>query len=206
MHSQRPCISRNWMFLLLGVFVMFPQSAFAHPGHPGSSTGSDALLSGILHPFTGLDHLLAMIAIGLWAAQLGGRSLLLVPASFVGVMTIGAALGISGFSLPLVQVGIVASVLLLGLAIAGAVRPPTYIAAAAAGLLALFHGHAHGTELTAGASSLAYGVGFVISTIALHAMGIGLGIGAQQLSTGKLIRATGGVILAAGVLLLVSIK
>jgi urease accessory protein len=204
-HSSQ--IARTCAFLLFLSLAMFPQPLYAHPGHADTGGETGALLSGILHPLTGLDHLLAMIAVGLWAAQLGGRATLLVPASFVGVMMLGAVLGVSGVSLPYVESGIIASVLILGIAVAIAVRPPLYIAAAAAaGLLALFHGHAHGTELPVGMSALSYGTGFVVSTIGLHMAGIGLGLCVQGRWRNQLPRAAGIAITAAGVLLLVSAR
>jgi urease accessory protein len=120
----------------------------------------------------GLDHLLAMVAVGLWAAQLGGRAAWLIPAAFVSVMTAGAGLGMSGVHLPLVEQGIIASVVVLGLLIATAARLPLVASAGLVGVFALFHGVAHGTEMPASASGFAYAAGFALATATLHAIGL----------------------------------
>jgi urease accessory protein len=158
-------------------------------------------MSGLAHPLGGLDHILAMVAVGLWAAQRGGRALWIAPVTFVSVMAIGAGLGIAGFSLPLVAQGILASVLVLGVLIAAAVRLPLMASILLIGLFALFHGHAHGTEMAPAISSLIYGLGFMIATAALHAAGIGLGLAARQAGSGLAIRYAGGAIAACGLAL-----
>lgn len=144
--------------------------ASAHAG--GSTTGGFA--AGFAHPFLGVDHLAAMIAIGAWAWQQGGRAVYLVPATFVGVMILGAALGQSDVALPMAELGITGSVVVLGLLVATAVRVPLVAAMLATGVFALVHGHAHGTEMPAGVAAGAYAAGFVSATIALHAIGIAL--------------------------------
>lgn len=145
--------------------------AFAHPGagEHGSFT------AGLLHPLFGLDHVLAMVAVGLWAAQIGGRAVWIVPAAFVGTMGAGFLLGLSGATLPFVEPAIAASVVVLGLLIAMAVRLPAAAGAAVAGLFALFHGYAHASELGA-AGALSFGAGFALATALLHSAGIGLGL------------------------------
>jgi urease accessory protein len=153
--------------LFAAVIVFAPALAQAHPGHaPGAG-----FMHGFAHPMTGLDHLLAMLAVGLWAAQLGGRATWLVPAAFVSVMTFGAGLGMSGVHLPLVEQGIIASVFVLGLLIATAARLPLAASAALVGVFALFHGFAHGAEMPVSASGLAYASGFALATVALHVIG-----------------------------------
>jgi urease accessory protein len=182
---------------LLLIFLL-PSLAQAHPGAPGHTHGFS---NGILHPLTGLDHICAMIAVGLWAAQRGGRALWLVPATFVSVMIAGGILGMGHAGIPYVEQGIAASVLVLGVLIAAAVRLPVVASAAIVGLFALFHGYAHGAEMPATASGLAYGIGFVIATASLHLCGIGLGLLAKRFASANLIRYAGGAIAACGVYL-----
>jgi urease accessory protein len=145
--------------------------AFAH-AQDGQVAG---LLSGLLHPVSGLDHVLAMLAVGLWGAQLGAPAVWLLPVTFPMVMAIGGFLGLVGMPLPGVEVSIALSALLLGLVVAREARPPVLAAAALVGFFAIFHGHAHGTELPAGEDGLAYSIGFVAATGLLHAAGISLG-------------------------------
>ncbi|MDO9053166.1 MAG: HupE/UreJ family protein [Gallionella sp.] len=159
--------------LFLLVFV--PDIAHAHVG-----TG-EALswAHGMLHPVAGLDHLCAMVAVGMWAAQLGGRALWLAPLTFVGVMALGGLLGMSAIALPPVveggiEGGILASLLVLGALIAAAVRLPLAASLALVGLFALFHGYAHGAEMPHSASGLSYALGFMLTTVALHLGGIGM--------------------------------
>lgn len=145
--------------------------AFAHldPAEHGS------FVAGLTHPLSGADHMLAMIAVGLWAAQIGDRARLLVPAAFVSLMSLGFVLALAGAPLPFVEPGILASVIGLGLLVALAIRAPVGASAAIVGVFALFHGHAHGGELGA-ATAVAFGAGFVIATAVLHATGVALGV------------------------------
>jgi urease accessory protein len=145
-----------------------------------------------------------MFAVGLWAAQRGGRSLWVVPLTFVSVMICGAALGMAGVTIPFVEQGIVASVLLLGVLVAAAVRLPLVASAILVGLFAFCHGHAHGTEMPVTASGLAYGAGFVAATTSLIALGVGLGTTAQRLANSTWVRAAGGAIAGCGVYLLLA--
>jgi urease accessory protein len=133
-------------------------------------------VTGLQHPWSGLDHVLAMIAVGLWGAQLGNPALWLLPVTFPMMMSLGAVMGLIGMGLPGVEVGIALSALLLGGMVMGEVRPKLAVAVLLVGFFAVFHGHAHGTELPPGQSGLLYSMGFVIATGCLHGMGIGIGL------------------------------
>jgi urease accessory protein len=177
------------------------QSAFAHPGHH-----FQGVAGGMAHPLGGIDHLLTMIAVGLWAAQLGGRALWMVPCAFVALMAGGGALGMTGLHLPLLESGIAVSVLVLGLMIATATKAPLYASVTLVGLFALFHGVAHGAELPADASALSYSAGFVLATAALHGVGMGLGLLAKNLMSSRvLFRTAGAAISLCGLLLLAGV-
>jgi urease accessory protein len=175
--------------------VALPVLAHAHPGHDGHDLTWD-FATGATHPLSGWDHLLAMIAVGLWAAQLGGRSRWLVPAAFVSVMALGAVLGHAGLALAGVEQGIAASILILGLLIAAAVRLPATASMAIVGLFALFHGVAHGAEMPATAGGFSYGAGFVVATALLHLVGLGLGMALKNQQ--KVARFAGGAVALAG--------
>jgi urease accessory protein len=161
----------NRLAIAAAAFVAATAPAFAHldPSHNGS------FLAGVSHPPFGLDHILVMVAVGLWAAMIGGRALWIVPAAFVGTMAAGYFLSLIGVSLPFVEPVILASVVALGLLVAAAVKLPVAAGAVLVGLFALFHGHAHGGELGV-ASALPFGIGFAVATALLHAAGIGLGL------------------------------
>jgi urease accessory protein len=158
--------------LLAFTIAATPTAALAHGGH-GEVAG---FVHGFAHPFGGLDHVVAMLAVGLLAYQLGGRALWLVPSTFVAVMAIGGMLGATGIALPYVEAGIAASIIVLGAAIAFGIRTPAVMAASVAGLFAVFHGYAHGAEMPLGGSALQYGLGFVAATALLHLIGIGAGV------------------------------
>ncbi|MBA4099719.1 MAG: urease accessory protein [Rhodospirillum sp.] len=160
---------------VMGLALAAP--AFAHTGVGAHSHGFAA---GFLHPLMGVDHLLAMLGVGVWAAQLGKRATWLVPAAFVGVMVAGAGLALAGAPLPLVEFGIAGSVLVIGALIAFGTRMPVGLAMGLVGLFALFHGHAHGTELPGFAHPAAYGAGFVSATALLHVAGVGIALVARQ--------------------------
>ena len=188
--------------LLAAALVLVPSLALAHPGLPGHTHD---LASGFLHPLGGLDHLLAMAAVGLLAAQLGGRALWLVPASFVAAMAAAGAAGMAGLGLPMTELGIAASVVVLGGAIALRLAMPVAAAMALVGFFAIFHGYAHGLETPESASGLLYGLGFVGATALLHGLGIGLGLAFGRLdgAVGRnLMRVAGSVAAAIGVLML----
>lgn len=156
------------------------------------------LVSGLLHPVYGLDHLIAMVAVGLWGAQLGAPAVWVLPITFPIVMALGGLLGVLGVPVPAIEFGISASALALGLAVALRLRPPLWLCAALVGAFAIFHGHAHGTELPASANPLAYGVGFVVSTGLLHLSGIAIGVLVHWPNGRKLVRALGAGIAAMG--------
>jgi urease accessory protein len=183
-------------------FVFAPAAALAHPGHDGAS----GLVHGFLHPVTGIDHVLAMIAVGVLAAQYGGRALWRIPLSFVTVMAIAGVIGMAGIVVPVAEVGIGLSVVVLGLAIAFQLRPPTFVAMAVVGFFALFHGYAHGAELPDGISGLSFALGFLLATALLHCTGIGLGLLMQrQASSRRLIQAGGGAMALVGIAVLASV-
>jgi urease accessory protein len=188
--TRLPC------FVAAGM-LLFPSLASAHPGH-GPAIGWE---HGLAHPFTGLDHICAMVGVGLWAAQRGGRALWAMPLSFLTVMLAGGAVGMTHVSLPFDEIGIVASVLILGVLLAFAVRLPWLLALLALGTFGFFHGFAHGAEMPQNVSGFAYGFGFVVATACLHACGIGLGLLAKKVSGIDLLRYGGGVIAGGGILL-----
>jgi urease accessory protein len=148
-----------------------PVAAFAHPGHEGAS-----LINGFLHPLGGVDHIVAMVAVGLLAARLGGRALWLVPASFVATMAVAGLAASAEVGLPYVETGIAVSVLVLGAIAAFRVAMPVAVAVGLVAFFAVFHGYAHGVEMPETASGLLYGLGFVAATAILHGFGIGLGL------------------------------
>ena len=168
--------------------------ALAHPGH--GSTASFA--AGIAHPFGGLDHIAVMVAVGLWAALKGGRALWLWPAAFVGVMLVGAALGMAHVPVPLVEPGILASVVALGLLVALAVDLPVWTGAAIVAVFALLHGHAHGTEVAETVSGAEYIAGFALATATLHGVGIGFAQLMTRAQLRPLVRIAGAVCVVIG--------
>lgn len=183
--------------LALAALATTTAPAFAHlnPEEHGS------FMAGFSHPLFGLDHILVMVAVGLWAAQIGGRALWAVPAAFVTTMAVGFGLAVSGIALPFVEPAILASVVALGLLVAMAVKLDTVLSAAIVAVFALFHGHAHGGELGA-AGAWQFGIGFVVATALLHGAGIGLGLGIARLSGGALAaRIIGGLTALTGLVL-----
>tara|TARA_R100000005_G_scaffold95212_1_gene75871 strand:+ start:515 stop:1063 length:549 start_codon:yes stop_codon:yes gene_type:complete len=165
--------------------------------HSAADIGG-GFVSGLLHPVLGWDHVAAMVAVGLWGAFLGSPALWLLPVVFPLVMAVGGALGLAGVDLPGVEVGIAASALVLGAMILLAARPPLWVAGVLVAGFAIFHGHAHGTELPDAASPLAYSLGFVIATGLLHLSGISLGLLVRWPLGRSAVRAAGGVIAMAG--------
>jgi urease accessory protein len=194
----RPNARPSAKALLALLFLLAAMPALAHV-QQGQAAG---FLTGLKHPVSGLDHVLAMVAVGLWGAQLGAPAIWLLPVTFPLVMAFGGFLGLLGVPLPGVEVGIALSALLLGLMVAREARPPLWLAAALVGFFAIFHGHAHGTELPAGQSGLLYSVGFVIATGCLHVTGIGIGV-IHRWGWGRMaLRAAGAAVAAAGVFFL----
>ncbi|HEY8232759.1 MAG TPA: HupE/UreJ family protein [Vicinamibacteria bacterium] len=183
--------------LTLAAFLS-PALAWAHV----ESGRAEGFLSGLRHPVSGLDHVLAMVAVGLWGAQLGAPAVWLLPVTFPLVMAFGGMLGLAGVPLPGVEIGIALSGVLLGLAVLAEWRPPLGAAAILVGFFAVFHGHAHGTELPAGASGLAYSMGFVAATGTLHALGIAIGA-VHRWRQGRLaLRAAGALVATGGLVFL----
>ena len=166
-YTSKMCFS-----VVAALLISLPPYAFAHV-EGGQATG---LITGLQHPWSGLDHVLAMIAVGIWGAQLGNPALWLLPVTFPMVMSLGAMLGLLDIPLPGVEIGIAVSAILLGAMVVGEVRPKLIVAALLIGFFAMFHGHAHGTELPAGQSGLLYSMGFVIATGCLHGVGIAIGL------------------------------
>ena len=179
---------------LSGAAVLWPALAWAHAAQ-GRASG---LLSGLHHPASGLDHVVAMIAVGLWGARLGAPAVWLLPVTFPVVMAFGGMIGLAGVALPAVELAIALSGLALGLAVLAAWRPKPWLAALIVGFFAVFHGHAHGAELPPGADGMLYSVGFVAATGTLHATGIGLGL-VHRWSWGRAsLRAAGAAVASAG--------
>jgi len=161
--------------LLLGVvpfLLLWPASAFAH------TEGGEAIgfVSGLKHPISGLDHVVAMVAVGLWGAQLGAPAVWLLPVTFPMVMAFGGMLGLRGVTIPGIEIGISLSAIALGFMVFQEARPKLWVAAVLVGFFAVFHGNAHGTELPPGANGLLYSIGFVMATGSLHAVGIAIGL------------------------------
>jgi len=179
-------------------FLCLPVSAFAHIG-VGDASG---LANGFSHPLSGLDHVLAMVAVGLFAARLGGSALWLVPAAFISMMALAAVAAMAGIGLPIAEIGIALSVVVLGLAIAFEFNPPLLAAMALVGMFAIFHGHSHGTEMPETVSGLTYGAGFLVATGALHVLGIALGLTISRtgaILSRYIVQAGGGAMALAGV-------
>lgn len=173
-------------------------AAFAHEG-AGVAGG---FLSGFVHPLNGWDHVIAMVAVGLWGAFLGRPAIWVLPIVFPMVMALGGALGVSGLQIPAVETGIALSAVVLGAMVAFAVRPPIWLAAVIVGSFAIFHGYAHGVELPQAADPIAYSLGFVIATGLLHLAGIAFGLLVRWPAGKIVVRAGGAAIAMAGVALL----
>lgn len=188
---------------LLGLAALAPGAALAHSGagHLGG------FAAGLAHPLLGLDHLLAMLGVGLWASRLGmqgrPRALWAVPLAFVAAMALGGGAALAGLALPGVELGIAGSVLLLGLLVAAPFLVPTGAAMALVAAFALFHGHAHGLEMPAAAQPAAYAAGFLAATAALHAAGVALGLVAGSAARVPAVRLAGGALALAGLWLTV---
>jgi urease accessory protein len=178
------------------ILLATSSAAFAHPGHNISG-----LAAGLMHPFSGLDHLLAMVAVGLWAAQSGGRKVWLLPATFMTMLAAGAGIAMQWQALPLVEAGIAVSVLALGLIITLSLQLPAVFSVAITGLFGLLHGYAHGLELPASAEPVEYALGFLAATAILHLSGITLGVALRHRHL-LLTRVIGSAIAVSGVYLL----
>jgi urease accessory protein len=187
--------------ITLFLVVAWCHTASAHVG----VGGTNGFVHGFSHPLNGTDHVLAMVAVGAFAAHLGGRALWLVPLTFISVLAVAGLVGMAGISLPFVEIGIGLSVVVLGLVLAFQLSLSIVAAMALVGFFAIFHGHAHGAEMPATASGLAYGGAFVCATALLHAIGIGLGIGIEHLGkqySQTVIQVGGGAMALTGVAIL----
>jgi urease accessory protein len=182
-------------YLIALALCTLPMFANAHPGHDGHG-----LVTGMAHPWMGMDHLITMLAVGMWAAQLGGRMRWVVPTSFIGMMLVGTLLGFAGVHLGAVEQSIAASLCVMGLLLAAAIRLPLVACVAMVGSFAVFHGYAHATEAGTN-NALLYIAGFAISTAALHALGIGVAMLLSQHQ--RLIRWVGAAVAVSGVAIFV---
>jgi len=180
---------------MLFTFLFYAQAAQAHV-HKGEAV---SFLSGLKHPISGLDHVVAMIAVGLWGAQLGAPAIWVLPVAFPMVMAMGGMLGLLGVPLPGMEIGIAASAILLGAAVMMELRPPLALAAVVVGFFAIFHGYAHGSELPAGERGLLYSIGFVMATGCLHAVGISIGLVHRWNWGQRALRVAGAAIALAGI-------
>ncbi|SEA63152.1 urease accessory protein [Desulfuromusa kysingii] len=179
------------------LLLVLPSLVLAHTG-AGEATG---FIYGFNHPIGGVDHLLAMIAVGLWAVQMGGRSLWVVPSTFVAVMLLGGVLGFSGVSVPFIEEGILVSILIFGVLIAGAFRFPLLYSSIIVGFFALLHGHAHGAEMPVALGAGSYAIGFALATAILHVTGMGIGGLMQKANLQTATRFAGGVVALSGLYL-----
>jgi len=180
--------------LIAFVLILFPTAALAHTGE-GAGGG---FLTGFMHPILGWDHVAAMVAVGLWGAFLGAPAIWALPVAFPLAMAVGGAFGVMGVPLPAVETGIALSAVVIGLAVFMALRPPLWIAGVTVGIFAIFHGHAHGTEMPEAASPLAYAIGFVLATGLLHLSGIAFGALTKSAVGAVAVRGLGGLIALAG--------
>ena len=185
--------------LAIWILMLFwPLAAWAHV----ESGQAGGFASGLLHPVSGLDHVLAMVAVGLWGAQLGQPAMWLLPVAFPMMMALGGMLGLIGVPVPGIEIGIAVSGIVLGALILGQMKMPTPVALGIVAFFAIFHGHAHGTELAAGQNAILYSLGFVIATGTLHAVGITLGL-IHRWNAGRVaLRCTGSLVLAGGLFFL----
>jgi urease accessory protein len=177
------------------LMILASSPAWAHEG-AGVAGG---FVSGFLHPLFGPDHVVAMVAVGLWGAFLGAPAIWVLPVVFPVVMAFGGVLGVAGVPLPAVEIGIAASAVALGLVVAFAARPPLWVAAVIVGAFAIFHGHAHGAELPEAANAVSYSLGFVIATGLLHLGGIAFGLLVRWPAGRVAVRTAGGLIALAGI-------
>ena len=186
---------RASLVLLAGaVGAILSAPAFAHTGESGGG-----FISGLAHPIFGPDHVVAMVAVGLWGAFLGSPAIWLLPVVFPLVMALGGVLGIIGVPMIAVETGIATSAIVLGLMVALAARPPLWAAAVLVGAFAIFHGYAHGKELPDGANAVAFSAGFVMATGLLHLGGVAFGLLTRWPAGRTAVRGAGGVIALVGV-------
>ena len=181
-----------------------PTLALGHTGH----SDNNGFVHGFMHPIGGLDHMLAMVLVGVFAYQLGRNAMWLVPAAFIGLMAVGGLAGVAGIPVPFVEVGIALSVVALGITIAVGASWPLALAMTVVGVFAIFHGHAHGSEMHTAFSPSAYGTGFVLATASLHILGIAFGAlicrAALEDHAVQIYRWAGGATAVLGIVLLAS--
>jgi urease accessory protein len=192
---------RHAAALAVPIWLLTPALALAHTG----GSGLDGFLSGVEHPIFGPDHLVAMLAVGLWGAQLGNPALWVLPVTFPLIMAVGGFIGVAGVELPMVETVIALSAVVLGVMVALAARPPLWVAGLLVGVFGLFHGNAHGLELPEAADPMAYAVGFVVATGTIHLTGVGLGVLGRWPLGAQAVRAGGVAVAALGVYFLVPI-
>jgi len=182
----------------LALMMLWPVAAWAHV----ESGQAGGLVNGLSHPVSGLDHVLAMVAVGLWGAQLGTPAMWLLPVAFPMMMAFGGMLGLMGIALPGIEIGIAVSGIVLGALILGETKIPLFGALLIVAIFAIFHGHAHGTELAPGQNAMLYSLGFVIATGTLHGVGIGLGL-VHRWQMGRLaLRGAGSLVMVGGLFFL----
>lgn len=188
------CNALIFLFIFTG-YLVYADPVLAHV-QQGQGV---SLLTGLEHPWSGLDHVLAMVAVGLWGAQLGNPAVWVLPITFPLMMSLGAMMGLLGIPVPGIEIGIAASAIVLGLMVLGEVHSKLTIAVIIVGCFSIFHGHAHGTELPAGQSGLLYSIGFVIATGCLHGVGIAIGLIHRWPSGQLVLRTSGAFITAMGI-------
>jgi len=191
----QPMTDTQGRLLTASAMLLYTGMAWAHGDHGDAAPlGGGSFMTGFLHPFTGWDHVVAMVAVGLWGAFLGRPAIWVLPIVFPLVMAFGGFLGLVGVPIPGIEVGIALSAVVLGLMVAAAARPPLWVAAVLVGGFAIFHGHAHGTELPSAADPLLYSLGFVLATGLMHAGGIAFGLLTRWPAGRWAVRAGGGLI------------
>jgi urease accessory protein len=194
-------VQRHWAWRALPALVLLMLLPTSALGHAGGGTAGAGFLTGFLHPLGGLDHVLAMLAVGMWGAQLGNPAIWVLPVAFPLVMALGGVAGILGVPLIGMELGVTVSVIVLGSMIALDRRPPLWVAFLLVSFFAVFHGYAHGAELPGKTGAVAYSAGFVTATGLIHLTGIGIGFVVKLPHGVKLLRAGGSAIAAAGVFL-----
>ena len=197
---KQPCSRTNALSLwTILVAILWPLYAWAHVG----SGAAGGFLTGLQHPVSGLDHVVAMLAVGLWGAQLGAPAVWVLPVVFPMMMAFGGMMGLMGIPLPGVEVGIAVSAVVLGLMVLAEARLKLQLAMVVVAFFAIFHGHAHGTELPEGQSGLLYSIGFVAATGCLHGLGISIGLIHRWHACRLALRGAGSLVCASGIYFLV---
>ena len=199
MVSARWIRSRGAVRSAAAVLWLQTSVAIAHVGQGDIAGG---FVAGVKHPLLGLDHVVAMVAVGIWGSQLGQPAIWILPVTFPMVMSVGGILGGLGVPIPGIEIGIALSAIVLGCMIALAARPPLWVAAVLVGIFAIFHGYAHGAEVPDSANAIAFAAGFVIATGSLHAFGISIGVANKWRRGGHVLRVIGSGIAACGIYVL----